>query len=1128
MVDYTLSGAALFDGSNPLDIETSVLGALVFAASITGVIEGEVEFDGGVFTTIGASNPPGGTEHLAEVEFEFDGFARATVALFHTPAHLIELGTSFAGSLDVVEVGGAIDAEIGAAPIVSTCTVLGALVVNASISGVIELEGDVTGAVKHTSFIGLGDVAGNEFVDVEFDVIGEPTVAILQSPPYAFFDGTDDYIAHAGTSDVALNGGAEFSVAFIIDPEIADTGNSGVICGKHDGGSTQSGWYVAWDVTTGLVTARFASTLDGSNTAVRPNATAIRTRSAVVVTYDGTDINIYVTGIGLDNGTQTGTAGAMVSNTARFAIGARDVDSTPTGFYRGAVHGVWVWDAVLDSGEAAQVDPYGVFDMPAAADLQVAWTPWELHASASDAFFASWIDTEGGRPLQPAGGLTGKPLVLSSHLDEVLLLADVWDVNFVNGGNLYGNDQNLSSNYPLATSATDASENGKWRLFSPPSNQDHPEVASGYRNFRTDITVVVVLRRPAAGTNAITIIELLGLRLQYDVITSNLWLFEGDTGTPTRHEFGTQFSLAASRKVTFALRYNSVTGQFSVVEGDRVLAPVSTTVTGTAASASSLELCVAADYASAFVIAACVPDNILFKVLGEFAGDISSFVLAPYQWRTALRRDALPEFTWGSVLVPSDVAFPVLAGHEPALPYIALPATGTIELSGQPADGDRVRVRDGEASSVTFEFNSGGGVGAGNVAVTIGANVGLTMDNLVTAINASALNITAAARTNFDSIGDGTPDGAYTILTHGTVPTDPQNKATERDIEVQVNTSGNVLVSGMARGLASVERFEAIVLALATFESPEITAEHFQFSDNPYAVTEFAPDQLSILDEVPFVNPLPVIVSVTASEAHVVTAVANAGPTDAGAVRSWWEIELEANNVETVIRVDEQANNFSQAKSQLDTFSIPLGLNLDGRRIRFVIQSQVDVEQMWASLFFRMDGDEFNNSETEVIIIPGTGAPEPPPTIDLTISLQAQQFALEEEAQVRRALLQLSSRSRYKLARAFVNAKDDPRLLGRNIGGFEFGLLPTLPDFDDVGTQYRVHEVRQEEVGFLDGIARRFYGDGFEDMWWVIAYVNAIINPEQDMFAGQRLLVPSRDLVTRFLNRKAGADQGGT
>ena len=71
-------------------------------------------------------------------------------------------------------------------------------------------------------------------------------------------------------------------------------------------------------------------------------------------------------------------------------------------------------------------------------------------------------------------------------------------------------------------------------------------------------------------------------------------------------------------------------------------------------------------------------------------------------------------------------------------------ATGSVTLSGIPADGDTVIISDG-TTSVVFEFESAGGLAAGSIAVPIGATAADSRDNLLTAISASAVAATITA-----------------------------------------------------------------------------------------------------------------------------------------------------------------------------------------------------------------------------------------------------------------------------------------------------------------------------------------------------------------------------------------------
>jgi len=74
-------------------------------------------------------------------------------------------------------------------------------------------------------------------------------------------------------------------------------------------------------------------------------------------------------------------------------------------------------------------------------------------------------------------------------------------------------------------------------------------------------------------------------------------------------------------------------------------------------------------------------------------------------------------------------------------------ATGSIELTANPADTDTITIDDNEGTTVIFEFDSGGGI-TGDVAVTIGVDAEATLAVLKTAIEGTALNITLATSTS--------------------------------------------------------------------------------------------------------------------------------------------------------------------------------------------------------------------------------------------------------------------------------------------------------------------------------------------------------------------------------------------
>lgn len=86
-------------------------------------------------------------------------------------------------------------------------------------------------------------------------------------------------------------------------------------------------------------------------------------------------------------------------------------------------------------------------------------------------------------------------------------------------------------------------------------------------------------------------------------------------------------------------------------------------------------------------------------------------------------------------------------------------AIGSIKLTGQPSDADSIVLNDGVNPAVTFEFDSNASVTQTGTLrqVVIGANIDLTLDNLVAAINAAGftLAITGALPTRWRYDGDG-------------------------------------------------------------------------------------------------------------------------------------------------------------------------------------------------------------------------------------------------------------------------------------------------------------------------------------------------------------------------------------
>lgn len=114
----------------------------------------------------------------------------------------------------------------------------------------------------------------------------------------------------------------------------------------------------------------------------------------------------------------------------------------------------------------------------------------------------------------------------------------------------------------------------------------------------------------------------------------------------------------------------------------------------------------------------------------------------------------------------------------------AVAATGTIDFTGQPVDGDTLQLNDGVNPAVTFEFDSDASVveSATLRQVVIGGSTAATVTNLINAINsAPTLGITAAP-----GVGD-------QVLVTNDVPGAAGNQAI-------VDATTNVTVTGLAGG----------------------------------------------------------------------------------------------------------------------------------------------------------------------------------------------------------------------------------------------------------------------------------------------------------------------------------------
>jgi hypothetical protein len=82
-----------------------------------------------------------------------------------------------------------------------------------------------------------------------------------------------------------------------------------------------------------------------------------------------------------------------------------------------------------------------------------------------------------------------------------------------------------------------------------------------------------------------------------------------------------------------------------------------------------------------------------------------------------------------------------------------------------------------------------------------------------------------------------------------------------------------------------------------------------------------------------------------------------------------------------------------------------------------------------------------------------------------------------------------------------------------------FALWVPPAEFQAPQVGWLTHRVAPNEVGFLDSIAVRYYGAGYESLWWVLQQANGLLDPESEMVPGMVLLIPPRTVVQQFLSR---------
>lgn len=108
---------------------------------------------------------------------------------------------------------------------------------------------------------------------------------------------------------------------------------------------------------------------------------------------------------------------------------------------------------------------------------------------------------------------------------------------------------------------------------------------------------------------------------------------------------------------------------------------------------------------------------------------------------------------------------------------------------------------------------------------------------------------------------------------------------------------------------------------------------------------------------------------------------------------------------------------------------------------------------------------------------------------------------------------EVENRDRYPATSRYKNAKYFKRVLpsiGKRIEPETWVPPGISPSPSDLST-----EIRSGEEGRLDLVSQRVYN--IDSLWWVIAYVNDIIDPFEEATVGRRLRYPPFDVVASLV-----------
>jgi hypothetical protein len=169
------------------------------------------------------------------------------------------------------------------------------------------------------------------------------------SDPAASFDGSNDFVGYGDNYGFA--GTASFSAEAWVNQTLAHSGWSARIFDKVNYGTNRDGWLVVNQAGDNLAFIRYSGSAQ-AGTSVGAAAGLITAGNGwhhLVVTYDGTNMRLYVDGV-LRAGPSSSTY-AMNAHTSPFAVGATSGGGNP---FPGLIDDVAIYNVALSAQQVEE------------------------------------------------------------------------------------------------------------------------------------------------------------------------------------------------------------------------------------------------------------------------------------------------------------------------------------------------------------------------------------------------------------------------------------------------------------------------------------------------------------------------------------------------------------------------------------------------------------------------------------------------------------------------------------------------------------------------------------------------------------------------------------------------------